>query len=211
MLFFGSSLFLSSAEIINPLLFFPCHSCKKKMNFISQDFSIYMSWAHDPLASPVLKRGIIAAYVQAGTGLQTRLTESGGRIIMYWVLGITADGIYSSHREHIQNHFQWLLKTDSDLTSNVSNLYYHTDTICNDLETTSFFFTLTSLYFTTVLSFSWKPPTSCFSCLTRAMTWSLTQDSLSRFFFICQVFMAQKFFQPSVIKYKVFFPVVNTL
>lgn len=94
---------------------FPCHSCKKEMNFISQDFSIYMSRAHDPLASLVLKRGIIAAYAQAGTGLQTRLTKSGGRIITCWVLGITADSIYSSHRERI--YLQWLWKTDSDLAS----------------------------------------------------------------------------------------------
>lgn len=175
------------------------------MNFISQDFSIYMSWAHDPLASPVLKRGIIAAYVQAGTGLQTRLTESGGRIIMYWVLGITADGIYSSHREHTQNHFQWLWKNDSDLTSNVSNLYYHTDTICNDLETTSFFFTLTSLYSATVLSFSWKPPTSCSSCLTRAMTWSLTQDLLSRFFSSVKFLWPWNFFSHQLSNTKSFF------
>lgn len=79
MLFFESS--LSSADIINPLLFFLA-TAAKKINFISQDFSIYMSGAHDPLASPALQRGIIAAYVQAGTGLQTRLTKSGGRIIM---------------------------------------------------------------------------------------------------------------------------------
>lgn len=41
-----------------------------------------MSRAYDPVASPALKRAIIAAYLQAGTGLQTPLTKSGGRTIM---------------------------------------------------------------------------------------------------------------------------------
>lgn len=118
------------------LFSFSLPQLQEKMNLISQDFSIYMSGTHNPLASPALKRGITAAYAQAGTGLQSRLTKSGGRIIMYWVLRITADGIYSSVlQQNIFNHLQWLWKIDSDHYISLRFLYYKTDTVCNDPET----------------------------------------------------------------------------
>jgi len=60
-----------------------------------------MSGTHDPLASPALKRGITAACAQAGIGLQSRLGKFGGRVIVYWVLRITADTIYSCPAENI--------------------------------------------------------------------------------------------------------------